>query len=489
MELVGLATRGRAREGARRARHARDRARAEARRGEDRRAPRAARARRACSCAAGARSRTSAARRAAPRCTATSRSTSPTRSPPAGCSAHGLDTITAAHDLDRDQLLALLAAAPRGRVAVTSTTTSRRSTPSTASTRTCCRRAATTDLRPAVRAARGRAARSRRPRPSGHRRRRLPQHGVQRAGAERGGARARAARARRAPVPARARARDRRRGARGSTPPTRSSSPATIAPAEVVRARRGARAVRRHARHDADADRPALTAIAIPRQPCQDPRRRARADDLGTLVGSPARHAAGNLERERARTCGRYPGLASGCSRARHAEARRPRLAPARRRAPAARSRRRACAEATTHADAIVVTPAAPVIGRRRRDPPGAAGAAGAAAPVAAAARTAPQNEDWSNVSHINGQPVPVGDRNDYLYKFKKTNISVEPVRPVLRLLRRRGEPRGSTRTSRSASRDRLGLEQRRAHRLPGRGERCRSTSAARSRARSSSPA
>ena len=32
---------------------------------------------------------------------------------------HGVETVTAAHDLDRDQLLALLAAAPRGRVAVT----------------------------------------------------------------------------------------------------------------------------------------------------------------------------------------------------------------------------------------------------------------------------------------------------------------------------------------------------------------------------------
>jgi putative protease len=32
---------------------------------------------------------------------------------------HGVATVTAAHDLDRDQLLALLAAAPRGRVAVT----------------------------------------------------------------------------------------------------------------------------------------------------------------------------------------------------------------------------------------------------------------------------------------------------------------------------------------------------------------------------------
>jgi putative protease len=32
---------------------------------------------------------------------------------------HGLATLTAAHDLDRDQLLALLATAPRGRLAVT----------------------------------------------------------------------------------------------------------------------------------------------------------------------------------------------------------------------------------------------------------------------------------------------------------------------------------------------------------------------------------
>jgi putative protease len=32
---------------------------------------------------------------------------------------HGVETVTAAHDLDRDQLLALLAAAPRGRVGVT----------------------------------------------------------------------------------------------------------------------------------------------------------------------------------------------------------------------------------------------------------------------------------------------------------------------------------------------------------------------------------
>ena len=39
-----------------------------------------------------------------------------------------------------------------------------------------------------------------------------------------------------------------------------------------------------------------------------------------------------------------------------------------------------------------------------------------------------PQNEPWSNVSHINGVPVPVGERNRYLYDFKKTNLQVSPI-------------------------------------------------------------
>lgn len=43
-----------------------------------------------------------------------------------------------------------------------------------------------------------------------------------------------------------------------------------------------------------------------------------------------------------------------------------------------------------------------------------------------------PQNEDWSNVSHINGHPVPVGDRNQYLYSYKKTDIMVDPFSPFL---------------------------------------------------------
>ena len=40
----------------------------------------------------------------------------------------------------------------------------------------------------------------------------------------------------------------------------------------------------------------------------------------------------------------------------------------------------------------------------------------------------APMNEDWSNVSHINGHPVKVGERGDYLIKWKKTNIASNPI-------------------------------------------------------------
>ncbi|HTR49445.1 MAG TPA: hypothetical protein VMJ10_01985 [Kofleriaceae bacterium] len=46
------------------------------------------------------------------------------------------------------------------------------------------------------------------------------------------------------------------------------------------------------------------------------------------------------------------------------------------------------------------------------------------------AAQPAPQNEDWSNVSHINGQLVKVGERNDYLYNYKRVNIAIDPIGP-----------------------------------------------------------
>jgi hypothetical protein len=48
------------------------------------------------------------------------------------------------------------------------------------------------------------------------------------------------------------------------------------------------------------------------------------------------------------------------------------------------------------------------------------------APPPPPAPMTAPQQDP--NVSQINGQLVPVGQHNDYLYQFKKTNISTNPI-------------------------------------------------------------
>jgi hypothetical protein len=86
----------------------------------------------------------------------------------------------------------------------------------------------------------------------------------------------------------------------------------------------------------------------------------------------------------------------------------------------------------TTEADTlVVVTPNAPIVvnqggpqavapqvyapGAMEMPPP----------PPAAPVNTAPQNESWSNVSHINGMPVKVGEKQDYLLAVKKTDISV----------------------------------------------------------------
>jgi hypothetical protein len=48
-----------------------------------------------------------------------------------------------------------------------------------------------------------------------------------------------------------------------------------------------------------------------------------------------------------------------------------------------------------------------------------------APAPVAT---PAPQNEDWNNVSHINGTPVKIGEKHEYLYRNRKTNLSTNPI-------------------------------------------------------------
>jgi len=50
------------------------------------------------------------------------------------------------------------------------------------------------------------------------------------------------------------------------------------------------------------------------------------------------------------------------------------------------------------------------------------------AAPPAAPTTTAPQNEDWNNVNHINGQIVKVGEKGEYLIRYRKTNISTNPI-------------------------------------------------------------
>jgi hypothetical protein len=64
----------------------------------------------------------------------------------------------------------------------------------------------------------------------------------------------------------------------------------------------------------------------------------------------------------------------------------------------------------------VIITPEQPVVG----------------APVQAAAAPAPpapQTHPWSNVSHINGQLVKVGEQGDYLHNDGKTiNIASNPI-------------------------------------------------------------
>lgn len=86
----------------------------------------------------------------------------------------------------------------------------------------------------------------------------------------------------------------------------------------------------------------------------------------------------------------------------------------------------------TTNVDTlVVVTPNAPVVvtpnGAPAQpaiqiQPPGMP-----PAPPPVVANAAPQNEDWNNVSHINGTPIKYGERGDYLIKHKTTNLAVNP--------------------------------------------------------------
>jgi hypothetical protein len=78
----------------------------------------------------------------------------------------------------------------------------------------------------------------------------------------------------------------------------------------------------------------------------------------------------------------------------------------------------------------VVVTPQAPIVvtsGQAAAPVVQAPGSVEAPPAPPATNNGAPQNEAWSNVNHINGTPVKVGERNDYLIAFKKTNISANP--------------------------------------------------------------
>jgi hypothetical protein len=87
----------------------------------------------------------------------------------------------------------------------------------------------------------------------------------------------------------------------------------------------------------------------------------------------------------------------------------------------------------TTAGTLVVVTPNAPIVvtnGQATVAPVTAAIAPPGATemPPAPPAPAAPQNESWNNVSHINGSIVPVGERNQYLYAYKKNNLQSNPI-------------------------------------------------------------
>lgn len=69
-------------------------------------------------------------------------------------------------------------------------------------------------------------------------------------------------------------------------------------------------------------------------------------------------------------------------------------------------------------ATVVIVSPQPPAIGQP-----------GGPDPMAPVVTAAPQNQDWNNVSHINGQLVKVGEQGDYLHdNGKTTNIATNPI-------------------------------------------------------------
>ena len=64
--------------------------------------------------------------------------------------------------------------------------------------------------------------------------------------------------------------------------------------------------------------------------------------------------------------------------------------------------------------------------------PPSATPPAPPPPPAPYASQPPPAGGDGSDVSHIGGNPVPVGDHNQYYYRFRRTNISTNPIGWIL---------------------------------------------------------
>ena len=75
----------------------------------------------------------------------------------------------------------------------------------------------------------------------------------------------------------------------------------------------------------------------------------------------------------------------------------------------------------------VVVVSPGPVVVTQPAAPAGAPAATAPAAPSTAPAGP-PQNADWNDLNHINGQLVKVGETNDYKKSYKRTSISTNPI-------------------------------------------------------------
>ncbi|MBK9033822.1 MAG: DUF3575 domain-containing protein [Myxococcales bacterium] len=84
--------------------------------------------------------------------------------------------------------------------------------------------------------------------------------------------------------------------------------------------------------------------------------------------------------------------------------------------------------QAVTTTGTVVVVSPTPVVVTSAAAIAGPAAAAPVPVPAAAVAASAPQTHAWEEVNHINGTLVPVGQENDYLKRFRRWNVSTNPI-------------------------------------------------------------